>query len=483
MHSVSPYAALEKHASGRPEADAIVIDDARLCHGELFERVTRFAAWLTLNGIVPGAVTGICVRDDINHLVCAMALLCMGTPQISLGSHEIDETKRRLARKVGATQLIVEKVEAWMANLTTVVVARGEICDAPGPIGSELFRASPLAAVAAYLSTSGTTNVPKTFAMSYGRLILSTNRYVADPKEKRSLRVGSVEFDAIRLNRMCSLLAGSACIGLRQQGLDRLISICERESVSVLRVGPHQLASIVHSPRGSARRLPPDAAILVSGARVPGALRKLVRAKISENLWVQYATSETGLISTAAPHQHDAFPEGIGFPEQGVNIEILGSADEIASPGEIGHIRIRKDTMASHYIAQSGADSKFKDGWFVPGDLVSCEPNGPLIFHGRADDVMILNGINIFPSAIEAVLESLPNIQEAVAFPVKSRVHGEIPAAAIVLSEAAENEDISGILWHCQQLLGVRAPRQIRVVDNIPRNAFGKPLRRELAAS
>ena len=214
-----------------------------------------------------------------------------------------------------------------------------------------------------------------------------------------------------------------------------------------------------------------------------GALRKQVQAKISENLWVQYATSETGLISTAAPHQHDDFPEGIGFPEPGVTVEIVGSEDETIPPGEVGHVRIRKDTMASGYIAEPGARAKFKDGWFYPGDLLSRELDGPLIFHGRADDVMILNGINIFPSAIEDVLESLPNIREAVAFPLKSRIHGEIPAAAIVLSERAEDEDISRILRHCQQLLGVRAPRQIRVVDSIPRNAFGKPLRKELAAS
>ena len=214
-----------------------------------------------------------------------------------------------------------------------------------------------------------------------------------------------------------------------------------------------------------------------------GALRKQVQAQLSENLWVQYATSETGLISTAAPDLHDAFPEGVGFPEQGVTVEIIGSEDVIIPSGDIGHARIRKETMASEYIAEPGARSKFREGWFNPGDLLSRDLNGPLIFHGRADDVMILNGINILPSAIEDVLEGLPNIREAVAFPLKSRIHGEIPAAAVVLSEKAEDEDISRILRYCQQLLGVRAPRQICVVDSIPRNAVGKPLRKELAAS
>ena len=250
----------------------------------------------------------------------------------------------------------------------------------------------------------------------------------------------------------------------------------------MLRVGPYKLASLLGSST-SGRRLPPATAILVSGARVCGALRKQVQAQLSENLWVQYSTSETGLISTAAPLQHEAFPEGIGFPEPGVVVEIVGPEGEIVPPGNVGHVRICKETMASSYIDELGADSKFNDGWFAPGDLISREPDGPLIFHGRADDAMILNGINIFPSAIEDVLESLPNVREAVAFPLKSRIHGEIPAAAVVLWERAEDEDVSRMLRHCRQLLGVRAPRQICVVESIPRNAFGKPLRKELAAS
>ena len=195
MQYVSPYAALEEFACGQPDADAIIIDDTRLSYGEVLQRVARCAGWLSSNGIIPGAVTGICVRNEINHLVCATALLCMGVPQISLGLYETKETKRQLARKVGVTQLVVENVEPWMAGFSTVVVPRGEIANAPGIAASELFRASPLATVAVYSSTSGTTSVPKTFELSYGRLMASTNRYLADPKEKRSLRtrLGRIE--------------------------------------------------------------------------------------------------------------------------------------------------------------------------------------------------------------------------------------------------------------------------------------------------
>lgn len=479
LRCVSPYAALAKFALSQPHADAIVTDYARISHAQIFERVNHCAVWLTLNGIIPGEVTGICIRDEISHLICALALLCMGSPQISLGAHETDQTKRQLALRVGATQLIVEKTEAWMAGLRTVVSLR-EIALKPDTAETGLFRPSSLADVAVYLSTSGTTSLPKTFDLSYGRLTATTKRYMTDPKEKRSLRLGSVEFDAIRLNRICSILAGNVCVGLHQHVLDSVVSVCERELVSVLRVGPHQLASLLRSSNAGGR-LPSDTQVLVSGARVCGALRNQAKA-ISNNLWVQYSTSETGLVSTAAPDEHDNFPEGIGFPENGVTVEIVGSEDESLPLGEVGHARIRKDTMASGYIGEPDATSRYRAGWFVPGDLLSREREGPLVFHGRADDVMILDGINIFPSAIEDVLESIQGVQEAVAFPIKSRIHGEIPIAAVVLSNAVEVGDVAPMLRYCQQMLGVRAPRQIRVVKSIPRNAVGKPLRRELAA-
>jgi acyl-coenzyme A synthetase/AMP-(fatty) acid ligase len=139
--------------------------------------------------------------------------------------------------------------------------------------------------------------------------------------------------------------------------------------------------------------------------------------------------------------------------------------------------------MFNDYVTAQGANANFREGWFYPRDLVSLMPGEPLIFHGRADDVMILNGINIFPSAIEDILESHPGVKEAVAYAVKSRVHGEIPVAAVVLNDAAEAGLASDLLNHCRQALGIRAPRQIVVLDRIPRNAAGKPLRRELSGA
>ena len=136
--------------------------------------------------------------------------------------------------------------------------------------------------------------------------------------------------------------------------------------------------------------------------------------------------------------------------------------------------------MARGYVSEPGTVLHHQDGWFYPGDLISQQEGGPLVFHGRADDVMILNGINIFPSAIEDTLESHPDVREAIAYAVKSRIHGDIPVAAVVMQGQGRAGPVE-LLNYCRQSLGVRAPRQIRIVEAIPRNTGGKPLRRQMA--
>jgi long-chain acyl-CoA synthetase len=346
-----------------------------------------------------------------------------------------------------------------------------------------MFVGRSLDSICVYQNTSGSTNIPKTFGFTFERVLNLARRYASDPKERRALRTGSIEFDTHRLHRICSLIAGHSCVFSRQFDRRSLVAVCERAAVSTIHMGAYKLASLVQEEAQGHARLPSFTAVLTGGSRVPGRLRKDIKRLLTDNLWVLYATSEVGMISLASPDQHDSFPEGVGFPASGVTVDIFGSSGEAIAPGEIGQIRVRKAGMINGYVAESKGSSSFNDGWFYPHDLVSLSDGGPLIYHGRADDVMILNGINVFPTAIEDILESHPDVKEAVAYPIKSRIHGEIPVAAVVLKEGARERDVSQLMDLCRRVLGIRAPRQIFVIDRIPRNTAGKALRRELAAS
>lgn len=481
----SPLAPLQEHAARQPDAPAIIIDGRIITFAEFLERVTAFAGWLLQNGMAPGEATGLCIRDEITHLDAALAALCLGSPQVSLGSHESGPTKRALARKVGVTQLIVEKQEDWMEGLRTIVVPAGHSngARAAARAAASAFPAQPLDRIAVYQNTSGSTSIPKTFGLTFERLLMLATRYSNDPKELRTMRTGSIEFDAHRLHRVGSLLAGHCSVFLTSVSLRTLIGQCERAEVSALHIGVYKLTSLIQADREHCRRLPAFTTVHTGGSRVPGHLRMDLKRALTDKLFVLYATSEVGMISRATPDQHDSFPEGVGFPATGVTVEIVGPSGEQVAPGEVGQIRVRKPGVPQDYLAEPGLHSNFQDGWFYPRDLVSHRQGEPLIFYGRADDVMILNGINIFPSAIEDTLESHPDVEEAVAYAIKSRIHGEIPVAAVVLTAAAKSRGAAPLLSLCRQALGIRAPRQIIVVDRIPRNAAGKPLRRELASS
>jgi acyl-CoA synthetase (AMP-forming)/AMP-acid ligase II len=263
--------------------------------------------------------------------------------------------------------------------------------------------------------------------------------------------------------------------------LEQLGVLCARAEVSTIQIGAYRLGSLFSNQTRGVQRLPEFTRIVAGGTRVPGPLRDKVRVLLTDNLWVSYATSEVAGISLATPEQHPLFPEGVGFPLEGVQVEIVDENDDAIAPGEVGRIRVRKANMVSGYASDPNPSPRFRDGWFYPGDLFSQDEGSPLIFHGREADVMVLNGLKIFASLIEDTLASHPDVKEAVAYPIKSRVHGEIPAAAVVLSAKAQSRDPAHLLDYCRQSLGVRSPRRIVILDSIPRTQAGKPLRRILS--
>ena len=477
MLQLSVYDTLMGHAARQPQVDALVLDDLTVSYADFCEQVSSFASWLIDNGLRPGQTAGVCIADECRHLICAMALLCLGTPQMSLGLHEVESNKRALTRKTDVTQLVVERPEGWMEGLRTIVAPEGYSVSVDRP--PALFPSCTQDAVGLYHNTSGSTSIPKTFGMTLERLFKGAKRYADNPKERRALRTGSIEFDAHRLHRICALLAGNTCVFARDLNPSSIAALCAKAEVSLIHLNAYKLASLAQGATSECR-LPSCTGILTGGSRIPGALRRRVKALLTDDLWVLYATSETGMISRANPDEHERFPEGVGFPAPDVTFEILGQSGEPVRPGGIGRIRVHKSTMARGYISEPGTVLHHQDGWFYPGDLISQQEGGPLVFHGRADDVMILNGINIFPSAIEDTLESHPDVREAIAYAVKSRIHGDIPVAAVVMHAQGRAGPVE-LLNYCRQSLGVRAPRQIRIVEAIPRNTGGKSLRRQMA--
>jgi acyl-coenzyme A synthetase/AMP-(fatty) acid ligase len=182
----------------------------------------------------------------------------------------------------------------------------------------------------------------------------------------------------------------------------------------------------------------------------------------------------------AGPGEH-AEEDCTGRPLSGVVVEIVDPSQGQCRRGERGEIRLKAPGMANGYLDNlEQTQKRFRDGWFYPGDVGSLAEDGTLFVHGRTDDMMILNGVNIFPAELERALESHPAVKAAAALPISSAVHGQIPVAAV---ELAVPGSISAreLQLFANEHLGLRAPRRILIVPELPRTGQGKLLKRELA--
>jgi long-chain acyl-CoA synthetase len=137
--------------------------------------------------------------------------------------------------------------------------------------------------------------------------------------------------------------------------------------------------------------------------------------------------------------------------------------------------------MATGYLGNPEATARrFRDGWFWSGDMGFLRSDGQLVINGRADDMMILNGVNIFPVEIERVLERHPAVLIAAALPIPSKVHGQIPVAAVELREGHAIGSVE-LQSYAREHLALRAPRRVLIMVALPRNSQGKIMRREIA--
>lgn len=196
-------------------------------------------------------------------------------------------------------------------------------------------------------------------------------------------------------------------------------------------------------------------------------------AALTPDVCVLYGTSETGPVTIAQPAHHDEHPDTVGPPVPGVRDEVVDEDGRVLPRGGRGLVRVRSAAAATAYLDDPEATARaFRDGWFHPGDAGWMTPDGALVLAGRADDMMNLGTIKIFPAEIEAAAAGFPGLGECAAFALRSAEHGDIPLLAVV---AREGMDTAALLAACRERLGLRAPRRIVTLDALPRIAGLSP--------
>ena len=476
--------ALRSHAADARKPAALVAPAGPVSYAELVGRVERCAAWLVREGCTPSIPVGVSVVDETDCLVAVLALLDLGIPQVGLPTGMPGPMRLALARRLAIGRIVVDDPGHALAGTPASVLVPDDARN-PAGIAPMPLEADP-DAPALYASSSGTTGIPKVLALSQ-RVIAWRAWQVAHvqsyaPDERVLVPMSTQEYPGKSM-RLYTLLPGGTAVMWpgRAATPPPVPSYCVAMRATTLQLTVLQARALAKD--GGGERLPASTRVFLGASRMPSGLPAAFESRVGGRVFNRYGTTEIGIVSTMYPDGDDGTPDSVGRPSAGVEIEIVDLAGRPLPPGEPGEIRLRCERMVERYVDDPVATSRhFVDGWFYPHDVAMLTPEGVLRYLGRKDDLMMLNGINIFPAEIERVLEDHPAVRSAAAFPIASATYGDIPAAAVELNGTMAT-DAPSLARYARERLGVRAPRRVVIVDTLPRNAAGKVVKRELAAA
>lgn len=202
----------------------------------------------------------------------------------------------------------------------------------------------------------------------------------------------------------------------------------------------------------------------------------------------RYGMTEAGMITSNPYDAGSEAPESVrggerlagtvGFPLPGVEVRICGDDGREVEPGEVGVLEVRgPNVFAGYWRLPEATAEAFHDDWLVSGDLATQSTSGRVTLVGRAKDLIIVGGYNVYPREIEDLLTALPSVADAAVIGVPHPDMGEGAVACLVASGHRDEDAVAQAL---QQISGFKRPRHIEWLEELPRNAMGKVQKNQL---
>ncbi|MDT5018053.1 MAG: hypothetical protein QOD39_4213 [Mycobacterium sp.] len=334
------------------------------------------------------------------------------------------------------------------------------------------------------LLTSGTTGTPKGAKRSDGSGGAGDLKAVLDRTPWRAgehIVIVAPMFHAWGFSQLLfAALLACPIVTRRKFDPEATLDLIDRHNATGLAVVPVMFDRIMDLPdnvrnRYSAKSLRFATA---SGSRMrPDVVIKFMD-QFGDVIYNNYNATEAGMIATATPEDLRAAPDTAGKPADGTEIRIVDDAFHEVPAGEVGQIFVRSGTLFDGYT--SGATKNFHDGFMASGDMGYLDGEGLLFVVGRDDEMIVSGGENVYPIEVEKALVAHPEVAEAAVLGVDDEQYGQRLVAFVVLEAgAAATED--ALKQHVRDnLANYKVPREITLMDELPRGSTGKILRNEL---
>jgi malonyl-CoA/methylmalonyl-CoA synthetase len=336
--------------------------------------------------------------------------------------------------------------------------------------------------IAAILYTSGTTGQSKGAMLSHGNLasnalaLVEIWRFSKDDRLIHALPVHHTHGLFTATNTL--LLSGGQILFRRKFSTDDVIALMP-QATSMMGV-PTFYTRLLQHP-GLTREATAHMRLFISGsAPLLAETHKEFETRTGHAILERYGMTETSM-NTSNPYHGERRAGTVGFPMPHVDIRITDAAT--GTPlinGSDGMIEVKGPNLFKGYWRnpQRTAEDMRPDGFFITGDLGRFDERGYLVISGRAKDLIITGGFNVYPKEIESVIDAKPGVAESAVIGLPHPDFGEA-VTAVVAAPAPINEDRL-IAELREELAGFKVPKRIIVVAELPRNAMGKVQKAEL---
>ncbi|WNG80524.1 fatty acid--CoA ligase family protein [Mycobacterium sp. ITM-2016-00316] len=483
---------LEMASSTDPDRTAVVSGDLRLSAGELSELADGGAGVVAASG-----------AQHVAYVGAGGALL----PLLLFASARAGVPVTPLNYRLSADGL-----RALIARLPDpLVVVDDEYRDAVGDefrvMGSAEFLAAARTAepaaqfpdpdsVGVVLFTSGTTSAPKAVELTHNNLtsyITGTVEFAsAEPGDAALICVPPYHIAGVSA-ALSNLYAGRKMVYLTQFDARKWVGLVESEGVTSATVVPTMLDRIVTVLESQNTALPTLRTLAYGGSKVALPLvRKALELLPAVGFVNAYGLTETSsTIAVLTPDDHrvalgsdDAAVArrlgSVGQPVPSIEVQIRAEDGTVLGAGETGELYVRGEQVSGRY---TGIGSVLDEqGWFPTKDVATLDEDGYLYIGGRSDDTIIRGGENIAPAEIEDVLVEHPQVRECAVVGPEDPEWGQIIVAVVVPAAGTEPQPEELREFVRAQLRGSRTPDRVVFRDELPTNATGKVLRRELVS-
>jgi len=486
---------LGKHTAARPDSPCLLIEDYVMSFAELAARSDRVAGALKAQGVGEGdRVAILAYSSPISFellLGCAKAGAIMVPINFRLSSREVgeilDDAEPSLLLVEGDLAQLVPDGHS-VARLDFADYADWRDAAAPAKASD-----APLDRPVLILYTSGTTALPKGVVLSHRNLSYLERM----ARELWSFSPQSVNLAAMPLFHigglgwgMLAFSQGGKTVLTRESDPAALLALMRRHGVTHAFLVPTVIQRLVEQLEESGDPAPKVAHMFYGAAPMGESLLARSIAAFGSAFHHTYGMTETaGTTVTLDPEDHDPtgpHPErlrscGRAMPWVELKLVDPATGQEVAV-GEIGEVRMRCGAVTQGYWRkpEATAEAITADGWMCSGDAAVQDADGYLYLRDRYKNMIVSGGENIYPAEIDNVLQHHPAILDVAVVGAPHPKWGETPHAHVVLraGEAVSEADL--IAFARERLAAYKCPTAVIFTDNLPRNASGKILKREL---